>query len=162
MFPSPYVVTRHGGAARKVALTFDDGPDPRYTPQILDVLHKAGVPATFFVIGVNGELNPGLLRREVNEGHEIGNHTFTHPNISLISPAQFQLELSACQRLLAAVVGRQTLLFRPPYATDSEPETVDQLRQIEMATQKGYLIVGMQIDPDDWQRPGVGEIVLRT
>jgi cellulose synthase/poly-beta-1,6-N-acetylglucosamine synthase-like glycosyltransferase/peptidoglycan/xylan/chitin deacetylase (PgdA/CDA1 family)/spore germination protein YaaH len=162
VFPSPYVVTRHGGATRKVALTFDDGPDPRYTPQILDALQKAGVRATFFVIGVNGELNPGLIRREVNEGHEIGNHTFTHPNISLISPAQFQLELSASQRLLAAVVGRQTLLFRPPYATDSEPETVDQLRQIEMATQKGYLIVGMQIDPDDWQRPGVGEIVLRT
>jgi cellulose synthase/poly-beta-1,6-N-acetylglucosamine synthase-like glycosyltransferase/peptidoglycan/xylan/chitin deacetylase (PgdA/CDA1 family)/spore germination protein YaaH len=162
VFPSPYVITRHGGLAHKVALTFDDGPDPRYTPQILDALHKAGVPATFFVIGVNGELNPDLLRREVSEGHEIGNHTFTHPNIALISPAQFQLELSATQRLLAAVVGRQSLMFRPPFATDSEPETVDQLHQIELASRQGYLIVGMQIDPDDWQRPGVDEIVKRT
>ncbi len=162
VFPSPYVVTRHGDVAHKVALTFDDGPDARYTPRILDALHKAGVPATFFVIGVNGEMNPDLLRREVAEGHEIGNHTFTHPNIALISPAQFQLELSATQRLLAAVVGRQSLLFRPPFATDSEPETVDELRQIELASRQGYLIVGMQIDPDDWQRPGVDEIVQRT
>ncbi|MGO9017064.1 MAG: glycosyltransferase [Syntrophobacteraceae bacterium] len=162
VFPSPYVITRHGGVSRKVALTFDDGPDRKYTPQILDALHQAGVRATFFIIGVNGELNPDLLRREVGEGHEIGNHTFTHPNISLISPAQFQLELSATQRLLAAVVGRQSLIFRPPYAMDSEPETVDQLRQIELASKQGYLIVGMQIDPDDWQRPGVDEIVQRT
>jgi len=162
VFPSPYVITRYGGGARKVALTFDDGPDPRYTPQILDTLRDAGVPATFFVIGVNGELNQDLLRREVREGHEVGNHTFTHPNISFITPAQFQLELSACQRLLAAVVGRNTLLFRPPFGTDSEPETADQLRQVELASGQGYLIVGMQIDPDDWQKPGVDEIVRRT
>lgn len=162
VFPSPYVITRYGGVARKVALTFDDGPDPRYTPQILDALRKAGVTATFFVIGMNGELNQDLLRREVNEGHEIGNHTFTHPNISLISPAQLQLELSATQRLLAASVGRHSVMFRPPFGTDSEPETVDQLRQIELASGQGYVIVGMQIDPDDWQRPGVNEIVRRT
>jgi cellulose synthase/poly-beta-1,6-N-acetylglucosamine synthase-like glycosyltransferase/peptidoglycan/xylan/chitin deacetylase (PgdA/CDA1 family)/spore germination protein YaaH len=162
VLPSPYVITRYGGAARKVALTFDDGPDRRYTPQILDVLHEAGVPATFFIIGVNGELNPDLLRRELGEGHEIGNHTFTHPNISLISPAQFQLELSATERLLAAVVGRHSLLFRPPFGTDSEPETADQLRQIELASKQGYVIVGIPIDPNDWQRPGVDEIVQRT
>ncbi len=162
VFPTPYVITRYGESARKVALTFDDGPDPQYTPRILDVLRDAGVPATFFIIGVNGELNPDLLRRELGEGHEIGNHTFTHPDISLISPAQFQLELSASQRLLAAVVGRQSLMFRPPFGTDSEPETADQIRQIELASKQGYVIVGMQIDPDDWQQPGVDEIVRRT
>jgi cellulose synthase/poly-beta-1,6-N-acetylglucosamine synthase-like glycosyltransferase/peptidoglycan/xylan/chitin deacetylase (PgdA/CDA1 family)/spore germination protein YaaH len=160
--PSPYVITRFGGLARKVALTFDDGPDPKYTPQILDALREAGAPATFFVIGVNGEMNPDLLRREVNEGHEVGSHTFTHPNIALISPTQFQLELSATQRLLSAVLGRQSILFRPPFGTDSEPETVDQLRQIELANSEGYVMVGMQVDPDDWQRPGVDEIVQRT
>ncbi len=162
VFPSPYVITRYGSLAQKVALTFDDGPDPRYTPPILDVLQKEGVPATFFVVGMNGELHPDLLRREVGEGHEIGIHTFTHPNISLISPAQFQLELSATQRLLAAAVGRNSVMFRPPFGTDSEPETVDQLRQVELASKLGYVIVGMQIDPDDWQRPGVNEIVRRT
>ncbi len=161
-FPSPYVITRQGGQNRKVALTFDDGPDPRYTSQILDALRQAGVHATFFIIGVNGELHPDLLRREVEEGHEIGSHTFTHPNISVISPTQFQLELSATQRLLASAVGRQTLLFRPPYAVDAEPETPDQVRPIELASAQGYLTVGMQIDPDDWQRPGTDEIVRRT
>jgi cellulose synthase/poly-beta-1,6-N-acetylglucosamine synthase-like glycosyltransferase/peptidoglycan/xylan/chitin deacetylase (PgdA/CDA1 family)/spore germination protein YaaH len=162
VFPSPYVITRHGGADRKVALTFDDGPDPRYTPQILDTLRAAGVPATFFIVGVNGDLNPELLRREVAEGHEIGNHTFTHPNISTISLTQFELELSATQHLLASVVGRHSLLFRPPYAVDAEPETIDQIRPIELAAKQGYLVVGMQIDPDDWERPGVDEIVRRT
>lgn len=161
-FPSPYIITRHGGAAHKIALTFDDGPDPRYTPQILDALQQAGAPGTFFIIGANGELNPNLLRRIVDEGHEIGNHTFSHPNISSISETQFQLELSATQRLLASTVGRHSLLFRPPYAVDAEPETIDQLRPIEWASQLGYVVVGMQIDPDDWQRPGVEEIVQRT
>lgn len=161
-FPSPYVITRHGYAERKVALTFDDGPDPRYTPQVLDALREAGVPATFFVVGVNSELSPELLRREIAEGHEIGNHTFTHPNISSISPTQLRLELSATQHLLASAVGRHSLLFRPPYAVDAEPETIDQVRPIEMAAKQGYLIVGMQIDPDDWERPGVDEIVNRT
>ena len=161
-FPSPYVITRHGSVDHKVVLTFDDGPDPHYTPLILDALHQLGVPATFFILGVNGEMNPKLLRREIAEGHEIGNHTFTHPNISTISPAQFQLELSATQHLLASAVGRHSLLFRPPYAVDAEPETIDQIRPIEIAAEYGYLVVGMQIDPNDWERPGVDEIVKRT
>ncbi len=161
-FPSPYVITRHGGAERKVVLTFDDGPDLQYTPQVLDALRLAGVPAAFFIMGVNGQMHPELLRRMLDEGHEIGNHTFTHPNISTISPLQFQLELSATQHLLASVVGRHSLLFRPPYAVDAEPETIDQVRPIELAAEQGYLVVGMQIDPDDWKRPGVAEIVRRT
>jgi peptidoglycan/xylan/chitin deacetylase (PgdA/CDA1 family) len=162
VFPSPYVITRRGGAERKVALTFDDGPDPEYTPKILDALRAAGVPGTFFIIGVNGQMAPELLRREVDEGHEIGNHTFSHPNISTISPTQFQLELSATKHLLASAVGRHSLLFRPPYAVDAEPETIEQVRPIELAAALGYLVVGMQIDPDDWKRPGVDEIVRRT
>lgn len=161
-FPSPYVITRHGGANRKVALTFDDGPDLQYTPQVLDALRQAGVPAAFFIMGINGQMYPDLLRREISEGHEIGNHTFTHPNIAAISPTQFQLELSATQHLLASVVGRHSVLFRPPYAVDAEPETIDQVRPIELAAEQGYLVVGMQIDPDDWKRPGVDEIVRRT
>jgi len=161
-FPSPYVITRQGKQSRQVALTFDDGPDPQYTPQVLDALAKAGVHATFFIIGANGEAHPDLLRRIVAEGHELGNHTFTHPNVSLISPAQLVLELSATQRLLASAVGRQSRLFRAPYAEDSEPESIDQVRPIELASAQGYLAVGMQIDPGDWQRPGVDEIVRRT
>jgi cellulose synthase/poly-beta-1,6-N-acetylglucosamine synthase-like glycosyltransferase/peptidoglycan/xylan/chitin deacetylase (PgdA/CDA1 family)/spore germination protein YaaH len=161
-FPSPYVITRRGGADHKIALTFDDGPDPTFTPLILDALREAKVPATFFIIGSNGQMHPELLRQMVNEGHEIGNHTFTHPNISTISPRQFQLELSATQHLLASEVGRYSMLFRPPYAVDAEPETIDQVRPMELAAKQGYVIVGMQIDPDDWQRPGTDQIVKRV
>ena len=161
-YPSPYVLTRYGSVPGKVVLTFDDGPDPVITPQILDILAVKHVPACFFIIGGNGEMNTDILRRIVTEGHELGSHTFTHPNIAMISPTQFQLELSSTQRLLASAVGRQTLLFRPPYAVDAEPETPDQVRPIELASQAGYFTVGMQLDPDDWQRPGVDEIVRRT
>ncbi|HYQ90685.1 MAG TPA: glycosyltransferase, partial [Candidatus Competibacteraceae bacterium] len=162
VFPSPYVITRHGGESRKIALTFDDGPDPEYTPQILDALKQAGAPATFFIIGVNGERYPELLRREADEGHEIGNHTFTHPDIAAVTPTQIQLELSATQRLLASVIKRHSLLFRPPYAVDSEPETPDEAQSVELAGQQGYLSVGMQIDPSDWRKPGIDEIVQHT
>jgi peptidoglycan-N-acetylglucosamine deacetylase len=162
VFPSPYVVTRRGSQERKVVLTFDDGPDPEYTPRILDALKQANVSGTFFITGANGNLFPDLLRRELAEGHEIGNHTFTHPDISVISPTQLLLELSATQRLLASAVGRHSLLFRPPYAVDAEPETADQVSAIELTSEQGYLSVGMQIDPEDWRRPGVDEIVRRV
>ncbi len=82
--PSSYVIERGGDHPGLIALTFDDGPDPRWTPAILDILKKENVPATFFIIGKNGQSYPDLLRRIVNEGHEIGNHTFTHPNLGEI------------------------------------------------------------------------------
>ncbi|MGE5360004.1 MAG: glycosyltransferase [Bacteroidales bacterium] len=162
VFPSPYVLTRYGARDKLVALTFDDGPDPDFTPDILDELRQAKAPATFFIIGVNGEEHPDLLRREVAEGHELGNHTFTHPNIALIRPLQFRLELSATQRLFESVVGRQSHLFRPPYAEDAEPETPDEVRPLEVASEHQYVTVGMRVDPGDWQRPGVNAIVQRT
>jgi cellulose synthase/poly-beta-1,6-N-acetylglucosamine synthase-like glycosyltransferase/peptidoglycan/xylan/chitin deacetylase (PgdA/CDA1 family)/spore germination protein YaaH len=158
-FPSPYVITRYGAADHKIALTFDDGPDPDYTGKILDTLREAKVPATFFVIGLNGERYPDLLRRMIAEGHEIGNHTFTHPNIANIPETQFRLELSATQRLFESVISRKSYLFRPPYAEDAEPDTPDQVRPLEIATERGYITVGMQIDPRDWKRPGVEAIV---
>lgn len=160
-FPSPYVITRRGAVDHKIALTFDDGPDPVFTPPILDALREAKVPGTFFIIGSNAQKHPELLRKMVSDGHEIGNHTFTHPNISSISPRQFQLELSATQHLLASEVGRYSILFRAPYGVDAEPETIDQVRPLELAAKQGYVSVGMQIDPNDWQRPGTDQIVQR-
>jgi peptidoglycan-N-acetylglucosamine deacetylase len=157
--PSPYVIGRYGYQPHKLALTFDDGPDPEWTPRILDALKQANAPATFFVIGLNAEQYPDLLRREVAEGHELGNHTFTHPNIANISNAQFNFELSATRVLMESIVGRRTYLFRPPYAEDAEPVTPDQARPLEAVSERGYLTVGMRVDSKDWQRPGVDRIV---
>ncbi|MFP5258093.1 MAG: glycosyltransferase, partial [Acidobacteriota bacterium] len=158
-YPSPYVIERHGFAPKAVALTFDDGPDPRFTPQILDVLKQADVKATFFVIGGNAEKHPDLLRRTFAEGHDIGNHTYTHPNIADVSTTQLNLEVSATSRLMESVLGRQTHLFRSPYGEDSEPETQDQVRPLDVLGQQGYVFVGMRIDPGDWKQPGVDAIV---
>ncbi len=161
-FPVPYTLTRYGFNDRTIALSFDDGPDPYYTPQVLDILKKYQVPATFFVIGENVEYYPGLLSREYAEGNEIGNHTFTHPNISTVSPLQLRLEMAATERLFESILGHQSLLFRPPYAIDSEPETPDQMQPVTAINDLGYLTVGMQIDPGDWQQPGVQTIVDRV
>src|SRR5215469_4763804 len=161
-FPSPYVITRYGAADHRLALTFDDGPDPNITPKVLDVLKHEHAPATFFCIGLNSEQRPDLIKRMIAEGHEIGNHTFTHPNIADISATQLRLELSATQRLFESVIGRRSMLFRPPYAEDSEPDTTSEVAPLEDVTSKGYLTIGMQIDPRDWQRPGAEKIVDKT
>ncbi len=148
---SPYVITRWGATkAKKIALTFDDGPDPLYTPQVLDLLKAAHVPATFFVIGMNADLYPDLTKRIYLEGHQLGVHTFTHPNLSLVTPAQFAVELNATQRLLEEQLGVSSLLFRPPFAEDVEPETPDQAGAVTRAGDMGYYTVGMGIDPLDW------------
>jgi cellulose synthase/poly-beta-1,6-N-acetylglucosamine synthase-like glycosyltransferase/peptidoglycan/xylan/chitin deacetylase (PgdA/CDA1 family)/spore germination protein YaaH len=161
-FPRPYVITRYGAVDHKLALTFDDGPDPNITPKILDVLKQERAPATFFCIGLNSEERPDLIRRMIAEGHEIGNHTFTHPNIADISATQLRLELSATQRLFESVIGRRSMLFRPPYAEDSEPDTTSEVAPLEDVTAKGYLTIGMQIDPKDWERPPADQIVDET
>ena len=161
-FPSPWIIYRYGDAPRKIALTFDDGPDPDYTPRILDELKKANAPATFFVVGLSGELQPDLLKREIAEGHQMGNHTFTHPNLATISETQFRLELKATQVLFESILGRRTVLFRPPFAEDSEPVTPDEVQPLDLVSDLGYVTVGMLIDPKDWRRPGVDVIVQRT
>jgi cellulose synthase/poly-beta-1,6-N-acetylglucosamine synthase-like glycosyltransferase/peptidoglycan/xylan/chitin deacetylase (PgdA/CDA1 family) len=161
-FPTPWVISRYGAAPRKIALTFDDGPDPQYTPRILDELKKANAPATFFVVGLSGELHPDLLKRELAEGHEIGNHTFTHPNLATISETQFRLELRTTQVLFESILGRRTVLFRPPFAEDAEPVTPDEVQPLDVVNNLGYVTVGMLIDPKDWQRPTAEAIVEST
>jgi cellulose synthase/poly-beta-1,6-N-acetylglucosamine synthase-like glycosyltransferase/peptidoglycan/xylan/chitin deacetylase (PgdA/CDA1 family)/spore germination protein YaaH len=161
-YPSPYVITRKHAMPGRIALTFDDGPDPRYTPAILDILRAKNVKATFFVIGLNGDLYPMLLQRIVDEGHEIGNHTFTHPDVSQVRQEQFRLEVNATERLFEARLGRRSLLFRPPYAEDIEPETPDQVAPLLFTSRRGYYTIGIGIDPADWQSPGVDAIVRAT
>ncbi|WP_294330139.1 glycosyltransferase [uncultured Sphingomonas sp.] len=159
VLPTPYVVMRTGAADKAIALTFDDGPDPDYTPRILDILKAEHVPATFFIIGENGLQHPLLLRRLVAEGHELGNHTYTHPNLATTSAASTALELNATQRLVQAYTGRGMRLFRAPYFGDAEPTTPDELDPAVVAQKQGYTVVGLHVDPDDWKRPGVDAIV---
>jgi peptidoglycan-N-acetylglucosamine deacetylase len=160
--PTPYVVTRTGYHPGVVALTFDDGPDGYWTPRVLDILKSKGVAATFFVIGENAVSHPGLLNRIIGEGSEIGNHSYTHPNMALVSPRGTRIELNATQRLLQAYTGRGTRLLRLPYFGDAEPTTDDELIPALRAQDDGYVNVGLHIDSEDWQLPGVPAILKNT
>ena len=160
--PTPYVVQRAGAVPKKIALTFDDGPDAEWTPKILDILEREHVPATFFVIGENALQHPQLLRRIVAGGSEIGNHTYTHPNLALSNDQTINLELNTTQRLVQAYTGRSMTLFRAPYFGDAEPTTTDELGPALIAQQHGYTVVGLHVDPNDWQRPGTDEIVRQV
>jgi cellulose synthase/poly-beta-1,6-N-acetylglucosamine synthase-like glycosyltransferase/peptidoglycan/xylan/chitin deacetylase (PgdA/CDA1 family)/spore germination protein YaaH len=157
-FPTLY--HQGAGGEHQVAITFDDGPDPRWTPKILDILKAANVKATFFVVGVNAERYPALVRRIVNEGHEIGNHTYYHPNLALCWPEHIRLELNATQLLLETITGRATTLFRPPYAADTGPTELSELAPLKIAEDLNYLVVLENIDPQDWAKPGA-EIIVR-
>jgi cellulose synthase/poly-beta-1,6-N-acetylglucosamine synthase-like glycosyltransferase/peptidoglycan/xylan/chitin deacetylase (PgdA/CDA1 family)/spore germination protein YaaH len=150
--PHPFQARYYGYQPHKLALSFDDGPDATWTPRILDVLKKYNVKGTFMVIGQEGQDNIGLLKRYIREGHEIGNHTFTHPDISEISQRQVELELNLTERLFGAELGLQPLFFRPPYSVDQDPDTNDQAAPAYRIQQMGYTIVGNKIDTNDWDQ----------
>jgi len=160
--PTSYVVQRFGWRPGYVALTFDDGPDKRWTPEILDILKAKHAPATFFVIGQNMSHEPGLVAREVREGHDVGGHTWTHPNIAEIPAAQTVVELNATQRLFETITGRSMRLFRPPYFGDAEPSTPREVAPLLAAQREGYMSVGLRIDPDDWKKPDPQYIIDTT
>ncbi|ABF39402.1 polysaccharide deacetylase [Candidatus Koribacter versatilis Ellin345] len=150
--PSPYRIARYGSSDKKIAITFDDGPDPTWTPKIMEVLDKYGVKGTFFLIGVQAEKYPGVMKKLYDDGHEIGNHTFTHPDISSVSRSYFKtVELNLTERLFAAKLGVKPVLFRPPYSIDQEPDTADQVGPLELAQDMGYITVGDKIDTNDWR-----------
>jgi len=160
--PSADTVQRTGADRRLVALTFDDGPDPAWTPRILDVLRREGVPATFFVTGANALGQGALLRRIVAQGSELGNHSASHADLGHRSPTAIRLELKTTERLVEAYTGRSLRLFRPPFLGDADPDRSDELHATRTAAGLGYLTVGLNVDPLDWQGPGARTIVDRT
>jgi cellulose synthase/poly-beta-1,6-N-acetylglucosamine synthase-like glycosyltransferase/peptidoglycan/xylan/chitin deacetylase (PgdA/CDA1 family)/spore germination protein YaaH len=150
VYPQTYSIAYYGYHPNEVALSFDDGPDPKWTPRILDILKKEDVKGTFLIIGEEALENIGLLRREVREGHELGNHTYSHPDISEVSPNRLELEVKLTERLFASKLGVQPLYFRPPYDVDEEPDTDDQAAPIVRIQQDGFIVIGNKIDTNDW------------
>ncbi len=152
-YPLSYDIDQIGGAKNKVVLSFDDGPDRQWTPKILDILKEKHAPGVFFVIGDEANRAPDLLKREYNEGHEIGNHTWTHPKFDEISRTQVRWELNLTQRLIESTLGVKSILFRPPYGIDHQPEYAEEVAQLPYPQDLGYIIVGQRIDPRDWYMP---------
>ncbi len=164
-FPRSYVIGRNGFKPGLLALTIDDGPSDPYTSEMLDELKALKAPATFFLIGQNAERYPGLVKRIWAEGHEIGNHTFTHPNMGTVSPRQAQLEMNATQRVFQSLLHRSTILFRPPYNADAEPTTQQEVAPIKQASDLNYITVLEFLDPQDWnieERQADGTLRHRT
>ncbi|HEY2471266.1 MAG TPA: glycosyltransferase [Terracidiphilus sp.] len=151
VYPHTYTVQYYGYHANEVALSFDDGPDPKWTPKILDILKQKDAKGTFMMIGAEAQENIGLMQRVQREGHEIGNHTYFHPDISDISNNQLDIEVKLTERLFASKLGVQPLFFRPPYDIDEEPDTDDQAAPVVRVQQLGLTIVGNKIDTHDWE-----------
>jgi cellulose synthase/poly-beta-1,6-N-acetylglucosamine synthase-like glycosyltransferase/spore germination protein YaaH/peptidoglycan/xylan/chitin deacetylase (PgdA/CDA1 family) len=153
-YPLSYDIDEIGGVKGKLVLSFDDGPDRRWTPKILDILKEKHVPGVFFVIGDQANRAPDLLKREFDEGHEIGNHTFTHPAFTEeLSHTQLRWELNLTQRLIESTLGVKSLLFRPPYGIDHQPEYAEEVAPLPYPQDLGYIIVGQRVDPRDWYMP---------
>ena len=136
-----------------IALTFDDGPHPKETNQILDVLDKYNVKGTFFVVGTHANWYSEPLVRAAKEGHEIGNHTFSHPDISNLSSDDIKRELKECEDMLIKLTGKKPTLFRPPYGSYSEEKLG------EIAKESGYkIILWTTLDAKDWKNPPSSQI----
>ncbi|MFD8481047.1 bifunctional polysaccharide deacetylase/glycosyltransferase family 2 protein [Kitasatospora sp. NPDC059673] len=144
---------------KTVVLSFDDGPSPEWTPKILDVLKAHDVRADFFVTGAMTTRNPDLIRKIVAGGHEIGLHTFTHPDLVYQSHSRVGWELAQTQLALAGVAGVHSSLFRPPYSSEAAAMDDWNYPVIQYVGAHGYLTAFIDRDTDDWKRPGVEEIV---
>ncbi len=148
----PGVVLRTAkGTGKLVALTFDDGPDDLYTPQVLDILRDKGVPATFFVIGNRVAEFPEMARRIVEEGHVIGNHTYSHPELTKAAGGKLLKELSSTDRELETVGLGPTRYFRPPYGAAS-PSLVEESANL------GYRVAMWSVDSLDWRGLSKSEV----
>ncbi|MFJ3440120.1 bifunctional polysaccharide deacetylase/glycosyltransferase family 2 protein [Streptomyces sp. NPDC086081] len=161
----PVIDTRDGDPTslrlpdRELVLTFDDGPDPEWTPRVLDVLKKHDARAVFFITGTMASRYPDLVQRMVAEGHEIGLHTFNHPDLSLQSKSRVDWELSQNQLALAGAAGIRTSLFRPPYSSYARNMDNNSWPVTEYIGSKGYITIVNDTDSEDWRRPGVEKII---
>ncbi|MFE5894109.1 bifunctional polysaccharide deacetylase/glycosyltransferase family 2 protein [Streptomyces sp. NPDC056462] len=160
------ILTFRGGQAttvsvpdKTIALTFDDGPNPTWTPQVLAILKKYDIPATFFLVGSMVSRYPGIVADMVEQGNEVGIHTFTHVDLSYQSDARVNREMQQTQLALAGAAGITTTLFRAPYS--SETDAIDNYSWpvYKKLGEQGYTSVFVDTDSDDWKRPGVSKII---
>jgi peptidoglycan-N-acetylglucosamine deacetylase len=138
-----------------IAMTFDDGPSPETTPRLLDILKQRNIKATFFMIGQNAERNPEIVKRILAEGHEIGNHSWTHPQLSKLSDQRVTDEITKTQDAIKNACGYTPVLLRPPYGaiTSRQKDWIEK--------QFGLSIIMWSVDPFDWKRPGASVIEQR-
>ncbi|MEU9264425.1 glycosyltransferase [Streptomyces sp. NPDC048251] len=160
------ILTFQGGQAttvsvpdKTIALTFDDGPNPTWTPQVLKILQEYDVPGTFFLVGSMVSRYPSIVKDMVEEGNEVGIHTFTHVDLSYQSDARVDREMEQTQLALAGAAGITTTLFRAPYS--SETDAIDNYSWpiYEKLGEDGYTSVFVDTDSDDWKKPGVSKII---
>ncbi|WML32585.1 polysaccharide deacetylase family protein [Clostridium sp. OS1-26] len=137
---------------KQVALTFDDGPDIYYTPQILEILKKYNVKATFFIVGLRAQAHPEMVRRIVSEGHSIGNHTWDHPNLPKLPTDKVREEVQKTEQLLYSITGFNTAMFRPPYGS-ANAQVIDEV------TSLGYKIIDWSVDTRDWAKTPTPQIM---
>jgi peptidoglycan-N-acetylglucosamine deacetylase len=138
-----------------IAMTFDDGPSPETTPRLLEILKQRNIKATFFMIGQNAQANPAIVQRILSEGHEIGNHSWTHPQLSKLSDDRVTEEITKTQTAIKNACGYTPVLLRPPYGAI----TARQKEWIEK--QFGLSVIIWSVDPFDWKRPGASVIEQR-
>ncbi|GAC1381873.1 MAG: glycosyltransferase [Marmoricola sp.] len=164
-FGAPLIDARSGQLrtvrppANVIALTFDDGPDPTWTPKILRILRAHHVHATFFVVGTQALNNQDLIRQTVAQGNEIGIHTLTHADLTTLPPWWQRLEINDDQLIVAGITGLRTALLRPPYSSENNAVDNRMMGVIRTAAASGYLTVLTTVDSEDWTRPGVATIV---
>jgi cellulose synthase/poly-beta-1,6-N-acetylglucosamine synthase-like glycosyltransferase/peptidoglycan/xylan/chitin deacetylase (PgdA/CDA1 family) len=153
------LVPNEAPVGRRVALTFDDGPDPRWTPEIAATLERLGVPATFFEIGEDVVQHPGVVARLESAGFELGDHTFNHVDLTGLPGWERHLQISATDTAIAGAAGVRPRFFRPPYSSEPNALTKTQAGALTASVDPGHLIVLANYDSKDWERPGVARIV---
>jgi cellulose synthase/poly-beta-1,6-N-acetylglucosamine synthase-like glycosyltransferase/peptidoglycan/xylan/chitin deacetylase (PgdA/CDA1 family) len=156
------LVSNQPPPGRRITLTFDDGPDPKWTPRIADVLRREGVPATFFVVGSQAARHPDLVRRLVREGHEIGNHTFTHHGLTGDRRWYGRLQLDLTEAVIVGITGHYARFLRPPYSATIDSVTAEQERAIARLAGRRYVLALTDFDSEDWRRKGVASIVAKA
>lgn len=168
MSDSAYVIQRFGysaAAQRTISLTFDDGPDPKWTPELLNLLAKEKVPATFFATGTMIARHPEIFQRETREGHAVANHSLTHTDITAAPSWRARMELTFTDHIIRAVTGKEVGYFRLPYEGSDEASTQATIDGLLRAQRFGYLVTSHDYDTDDWYytaHPDKGNIPLPT